>query len=307
MNAVATSQCTDASRSWLAGGYRRTFAIAGIGVEVTGDTPESTNLGALQAFAASGESCDIELRVEWQSALAPCGRELFNSGCVWTVCEWGDRFAFDFATKRFSGQPYKRLLVDQEFRNATVVLNRQCLSPTDASRALEYPLDELLMTHHLSLGRGVELHACGLMHSNGDAFLFAGHSGAGKSTTARLWTRHSPARVLSDDRIIVRKQVGQFFMYGTPWHGEAAFALPASAPLRRVFLLEHGTGNRIAQVSRGAAAGELLARSFTPFYAPRFVEPVLALLEEMAESVPCYRFQFVPDQSAVEKILGFHD
>ncbi len=53
--------------------------------------------------------------------------------------------------------------------------------------------------------------------------------------------------------------------------------------------------------------GELLARSFTPFYQSRFVDPVLALLEEMAESLPVYRFHFVPDQSAVEKILEFHD
>jgi hypothetical protein len=96
-------------------------------------------------------------------------------------------------------------------------------------------------------------------------------------------------------------------MHGTPWHGEAAFASPGRAPVRRIFLLEHGSGNRIERLSRSAAVGELLARSFTPFYQPRFVDPVLSLLEEMVESLPCYRFQFVPDQSAVERILEFHD
>jgi len=34
---------------------------------------------------------------------------------------------------------------------------------------------------------------------------------------------------------------------------------------------------------------------------------VLALLEELVESVPCYRFQFVPDRTAVERILEFRD
>jgi hypothetical protein len=96
-------------------------------------------------------------------------------------------------------------------------------------------------------------------------------------------------------------------MHGTPWHGEAAFASPGRAPLRRIFLLEHGAENRIERLSQSAAVGELLARSFTPFYQPRFVDPVLALLDEMVESIPVYRFQFVPDQSAVEKILEFHE
>jgi hypothetical protein len=96
-------------------------------------------------------------------------------------------------------------------------------------------------------------------------------------------------------------------MHGTPWHGEAAFASPGRAPIRRIFILQHGGENRIEQLSPTAAVGELLARSFTPFYQSRFVDPVLALLEEMVESVPCYRFQFVPDQSAVERIIEFHD
>jgi hypothetical protein len=291
------------------GSYQSAFAVAGITVAVNGDTRQFVELGPqLQAFAARPAERDIEVRVEWKEALLPSpGRELFNSGCVWSVVESGGQFVFDFATERFGAQPYKRLLVDKDFRQATVLLNRQCMTAADASRVLEYPLDELLVTHHLCLGRGVELHACGLVDVAGQTFLFAGHSGAGKSTTARLWTREFPVRVLSDDRIIVRKHDGQFLMYGTPWHGEAEFALPASAPLRRIFLLEHGSGNRIERVSRAAATGELLARSFTPFYASRFVEPVLALLEEMAESVPCYRFQFIPDLSAVEKIRGFRD
>jgi len=222
-------------------------------------------------------------------------------------------------------RPYKRLLADASFEHARVILNRECLAAADAHRALEYPLDELLITHYLSLGhansaRGVEFHACGLIRDDGESCLFVGHSGAGKSTTARLWTRHMPVEVLSDDRIIVRpRETGSvatggqecpphtFLMYGTPWHGEAAFAAPRQAPIQRVFLLEHGTGNGIERLSKSAAVGELLARSFVPFYQPRFVGPVLALLEDLVESVPCYRFHFVPDRSAVEKIHEFRD
>jgi hypothetical protein len=323
MTSVATSIfAADPAGPLLMGRYRSRFCVAGITVEVSGDSPESADLGPqLMPFATGFAQHDIEVRVAWRSALKPClGKELFHSGCLWNVVHSDDGLVFDFTTERLGSRPYKRLLVDEDFREAQVLLSRECLTAGDAKRALEYPLDELLITHHLSLGKGVELHACGLLGGAGESFLFVGHSGAGKSTTTRLWKRHAPVEVLSDDRIIVRraftdsaKGVGQecpahtFLMHGTPWHGEAAFASPKRAPMRRIFLLEHGPGNRIERVSRSAAVGELLARSFTPFYHRRFVDPVLALLEEMAESLPCYRFHFVPDQSAVERILEFRD
>jgi hypothetical protein len=323
MNSAASSRCVaDAPGPGFMGVYSHRFAVAGIIVEVRGGTPQSVDLGPqLQPFATDGGTHDIEVQVEWNSTIEPGrGRELFHSGCLWSVHKIESGLLFDFTTKRFGGRPYKRLLVDEDFRQARVILNRECLTDEDASRALEYPLDELLITHYLSLGRGVELHACGLVRGDGESFLFVGHSGAGKSTTTRLWKRQVQVEVLSDDRIILRraftdaaKSVGQecpthtFFMHGTPWHGEAAFASPGRAPVRRIFLLEHGPGNRIEPLSRSAAVGELLARSFTPFYQPRFVDPVLALLEELVESLPCYRFQFVPDHSAVERILEFRD
>jgi hypothetical protein len=326
--AVTSGWVANSAGPGLLGRYRSRFAVAGINVDVWGDEPESVDLGPqLLPFASASElDEDIELQIEWSSTIAPSrARQLFHSGCLWSVHEFGDGFLFDFTTEHLGRRPYKRLVVDRDFRQARVILNRECLTSEDACRALEYPLDELLITHHLSLGRGVELHGCGLVRSDGESFLFVGHSGAGKSTTARLWTSYLPVEVLSDDRIIVRpsfpempaKGVAQdypthtfkpmFQMHGTPWHGEAAFASPGCAPLRRIFLLEHGAENRFERLSPSAAVGELLARSFTPFYQPRFVDPVLALLDRIVESLPVYRFQFVPDQSAVERILEFHD
>jgi len=298
----------------LPGRWRSRFAVAGITVEVSAEEPAAVDLGAqLAQFQHDGDApADIDLQVDWVPAIEPArGRELFHSGCLWSVFEHGGGFLFDFVTRHLGPRPYKRLLVDREFRRARVELSRECMSDEDAGRALEYPLDELLITHHLSLGRGVELHGCGMAGRGGESFLFTGHSGAGKSTTARLWTRLSPVEVLSDDRIIVRRagrdRSPGFTMHGTPWHGEAAFASPGRAPLRRIFLLEHGRENRIERLSPAVAVGELLARSFTPFYLSRFVDPVLALLEDIVSELPCYRFQFVPEPSAVEKILEFHD
>ncbi|HTS06556.1 MAG TPA: hypothetical protein VMP68_13305, partial [Candidatus Eisenbacteria bacterium] len=96
-------------------------------------------------------------------------------------------------------------------------------------------------------------------------------------------------------------------MYGTPWHGEAMFASPNSAPLSRIFVLEHGHGNVITPLPPSQAVAELFARSFVPFHRHEYVDSALVFLEELANSVPVYRYSFEPDQRAVDKIRQFRD
>jgi hypothetical protein len=209
--------------------------------------------------------------------------------------------------------------------------------------------------HRLTQEKAIELHSCGIVRPDGTGNLFVGHSGAGKSTTTRLWTAREDVEVLSDDRIIVRRDegrgqdllapapVGSAFegagdagehgvlrlhnrsasrnsgcaqddigrkkmrIYGTPWHGEAAYASPASAPLARIFILQHGYGNVLTQLSPSQAVAELFARSFVPFHRHEYVESALTFLQEVVDNVPCYRYAFEPNEDAVERIVDFRD
>jgi hypothetical protein len=217
-------------------------------------------------------------------------------------------FGFDFSASIFGARPYKRLLVDNLFRRATLQMNEACFAgfPIPAF-PLAYPLDELLIMHRLTQEQAIELHGVGMVGPDGASNLFVGHSGAGKSTTARLWTALHEVEILSDDRIIVREHGDEIFMYGTPWHGEAHFALPQRAPLQRIFVLEHGHGNVITRLTRSQMVAELFARSFVPFHRHEYVDHALSFLERVADTVPCYRYSFEPDERAVEKIVHFHD
>ena len=160
---------------------------------------------------------------------------------------------------------YKRLLVDRHFDQATLQMNRVSSRVAPAMpHTLDYPLDEFLIMHRLTQERRLNCTAAGLFRPDGTGNLFVGHSGAGKSTTTRLWTAREDVEVLSDDRIIVRRdesrvkqkssggrgaasEHGSFDcataplrgtfaslrhdkakkrmrIYGTPWHGEACYA-----------------------------------------------------------------------------------
>jgi hypothetical protein len=324
------------------------FRIGGVSVGVRGGRgADVAMVDPLALFRSEGARPDIEIRVEWVDDLCPVGRQIFDSGAMWRLYESEKRLHFDFNAPFFGEQPYRRLLVNGVYTEATIQLNASCADRSSyPGVALSYPLDELLIMHRLTQEKAIELHGAGIVRADGVGNLFVGHSGAGKSTTTRLWTEREDVEVLSDDRIIVRrdesavetpsgapgaastrtvlrlhdrsaspighsaqddKNKSKMRMYGTPWHGEAMYASPNSAPLARIFVLEHGHGNVITRLTPSQAVAELFARSFVPFHRHEYVDSALEFLQEVVDSIPVYRYQFEPDQRAVDTIIRFRD
>jgi hypothetical protein len=297
------------------------FEVGRVAVKVAAAGASVVTLApALAEFRSQSDAPDIVVQVEWVRSLRENPHpKIFDSGSVWRMYESDTGFSFDFAASTLGPSPYKKLSVDRKFRRAVLQMNGECFADQDYKvDPLEYPLDELLIMHHLTQENGIELHATGMVRPNGDANLFVGHSGAGKSTTTRLWTGCEDVEVLSDDRIIVRREQARMEkgtprdkqkmrMYGTPWHGEAMYVSSNSAPLERIFVLEHGFGNVITPLTSSQAMAELFARAFVPFHRHEYVEAGLACLQDIVDSVPVYRYAFEPDERAVEKIIAFHD
>jgi hypothetical protein len=309
------------------------FQIGGFVVEAAGEHCFDVALDySLELFRVRATAPDIRIQIERTARLGDASQpHLFDSGSVWRLYEHDTDLRFDFSTPAMGASPYKQLLVDHKFCNARLLVNKHASGPkTKGPAPLDYPLDELLIMHRLTQEKAIELHGCGIVQADGLGTLFVGHSGAGKSTTTRLWTSSQDVEVLSDDRIILRrddeskKQVPRFArndnpfgnednqqsnirMYGTPWHGEAMYASPNSAPLARILILEHGHGNVLTPLSPSEAVAELFARSFVPFHWHEYVDSALAFLEEVVDAVPVYHYAFEPDQRAVDTILNLHD
>lgn len=161
---------------------------------------------------------------------------------------------------------------------------------------LRYPLDQVLTIHLLGAERGLLLHACGVL-DGGRGYCFAGSSGRGKSTMARLWD--GEATILNDDRIILRPTGGGFWMYGTPWHGTYPATSPEGCPLNELFLLAHGPENEIRRLPPAEAAGRLLQTSFPPLWDHEGMAWTLQLLDRLTTSVPVYELTFRPDEAVV--------
>ncbi len=283
---------------------RLAYRIGGItfGLEAEGEllqTPERE----LRAFRVEPVSCDVNLQVAWVDSLrVPSSTPLFHSGGLWSLFGERDGYRFSFLSPLLGMTPYKEAWMDPEFRTGRVLLSRRYFDTQRPVYPLEYPLDELLMIHRLSRGEGVEVHAVGISDESGHGHLFLGHSGAGKSTTARLWLDRPGVSILSDDRIILRERDGRIWMYGTPWHGDAGIASPECAALTGIYLLEHGSRNEKVSLEPGRAAAELFTRSFVTHHSGEGIRFTLEFLDRVAQQVPCSIFKFVPDETAVEAI-----
>jgi hypothetical protein len=265
--------------------------------------------GPIREFITESRAApDIEIRVGWadaHEAMSEGGRLLFDSGSTWKLYALEDgRREFRLAAPFSDWLPFKLARFNADWTSGQILCERRYFPADKPVYALEYPLDEVLVSNLLAMGRGIEIHGCGLSDADGKGYLFAGQSGAGKSTTARLWSGLEGVQVLSDERIILRAREGRIWMYGTPWHGEACMGGPISAPLDAIFFPARGASNEFIRLGQTEAAARLFACSFPPFYSRSGLAFTLEFLEEVTRPVRACELRFVPDERAVEFVRG---
>lgn len=259
----------------------------------------------LAAFACDGPAT---MSVRWHAFAAlpePVDRSelLFDSGTYWRLARSGKstRIAlFDDENQRL---PYSELVVAPDLSAIDILTSNDILSDAQHLATLfVYPLSELLLIIALATAGGVLVHACGL-DDNGHGYLFAGNSGHGKSTTARLWQKQ--ARLLNDDRIALRERDGEIWMYGTPWHGDVDEVAAAGVPLQQLFILAHGATNLATPLAPTTAAAQLISRAFVPLWDAAGMSNTLAFVERVVTRVPCARLEFVPGPGAVDCVRSY--
>ncbi len=198
-----------------------------------------------------------------------------------------------------------------DLRSGDIYLRPEATTPRGSWSlvSLMRPFGELLVITLLARGRGVLLHALGVA-DQGEGLLFIGRSGAGKSTLANLYKPHQSnggVTILGDERIIVTKQDGQFWLSGTPWPGGGFTMSADTVPLRKVFFLEHGVQNVLISDRLPTLLTLFCQQLFLPFWNREALAFALRFGEELLSTVPAARLAFVNDARVIEFLRSQHD
>lgn len=134
-----------------------------------------------------------------------------------------------------------------------------------------------------------------LLHSSavvidGKAYLFTANSGTGKSTHTSLYRRvfgDDRARILNDDKPVVRCENGEFVAYGTPWSGKTDLNLNLRVPIGGICVLQRGEENEISRLPARKALYALLPQTVRPKDNEK-MEKLLQFLDRLLDSVPVW-------------------
>ena len=235
------------------------------------------------------------------------------------ICEYGVNWRLRQSEGRplyeFFYPPSRQILISAEamhkFHRYEVLYDEGTWSTILASRGssessaipfmFSSPMDQLLFVPRLANKDGFLVHACGGV-IDGKAYVFAGHSGDGKTTLSRILASEG-VELLSDERVAIRNINGTFMAYGTPWPGEGGVFSPAGYPLAGVFLLRKARRHRVRRGGASSLAAELIARSIVPYYLRDEAERILTLVQDLAGSHPLHGLEFAPEPGLVPLLL----
>ena len=145
---------------------------------------------------------------------------------------------------------------------------------------------------------------CSALALDGDGYLFAAHSGTGKSTHAAMWRRAFGDRVtmINDDKPFVRVSEDGAEVFGSPWKGKHNLGCNSSAKVKALCFLKRGERDRILPIS----AEQALEHIFDQL--PRYQKAehtirLLELVDKLLTTIPLYLLECTPTPRAAQVAL----
>ena len=147
---------------------------------------------------------------------------------------------------------------------------------------------------------GFFFHSSSVM-VDGNAYVFSAPSGTGKSTHTALWRKYfgDKAVMINDDKPIIRKHNGSFYIYGTPWMGKSNIGNNIKAPVKAIYFLERSKENSAVKVSTGSVFREILEATVVP-QNKATMHTLLSTLDEFFSTTQIFKLKCNMDIDAVK-------
>ncbi|MER2598772.1 MAG: ATP-binding protein [Caldilineales bacterium] len=253
------------------------------------------------SLTVSGVGAQVVLPdATWAAALAPLYHEFPLSGAV----DWHVTLRYDPALPRADppwirhDQAITRFHLHRiagEIDFAAQQIEVTSVSVDMAASALERAVAYGVL-YSLLRRNGLLLHAAGIQWQ-GRGLIVAGHSGAGKTTLARLAVGH--AQPFNDEIVIADLAGPQPLLRSTPFLGfgtppELQQRICRTCPATLLLLPAHGSEFALQPLEPAQAVLELLRSNIAAVDRPAHATRWLELVQRLLQQVPAYRLVFYP-------------
>lgn len=146
--------------------------------------------------------------------------------------------------------------------------------------------------------RSMVLHSSSFVTKGGEAYLFLGASGAGKTTTIK---RFMEDVVLGDDMNIITVAEGKAFVQSGAIGGQIVYPrFDQAFHLKKIFWLKKNSPLKVERVALEEARLLLLGSVANIFFGsvfPSFLEDVLGQIENLIQTVPIYQLSLMKEDT----------
>ncbi len=162
--------------------------------------------------------------------------------------------------------------------------------PRSSFNMIEYVYTGSLFNRFLLEHNGCMLHSSAVV-VDGFAYLFSANSGMGKSTHTKLWLEHfgEKAFIINDDKPSLKKENGQWYVYGTPWSGKHNINVNTKVKLGAIVFLERAENNWIEPIDVRDAIPLFFNQTVRTFRKEEKMDLVLKNMEQILTANPIYK------------------
>lgn len=148
------------------------------------------------------------------------------------------------------------------------------------------------------------IHSASLLYQQ-KAWLFSGHSGAGKSTHTAFWNQLFQTQHLNGDLNLlgVDTENNHIVVYGIPWCGTSKIFTSKTYELGGIVLLgQHPSKNHFEELNESEQILRVMQRMISPAWKEEQLSLNLMFSEEIVSRVPVFYFLCMPKPSSAQML-----
>jgi len=141
------------------------------------------------------------------------------------------------------------------------------------------------------------IHSASLLY-RGKAWLFSGHSGAGKSTHTAIWKRLFDTPLLNGDLNLLELGEEGPVVHGMPWCGTSGISVTGDYPLGGIVFVRQNPTDRVLGLEESERALLISQRLISPIWTKEMFEENLEFSKKLAAKIPLFKLLCTKENSA---------